>query len=398
MIDYHILLDVSKDDHWEALRLDKIGWFDSISIDYLFGGYDDYNPRIFKHIDHFSSLPKDDLKLVLHVAFLPMNIEINLQPNTIKKINLDPNTYLWILTPHEYIFSDEKIVKECKEKNINLKKVIFTSCNDDTKINDTFYCIGITDWHEARYRYNVRSFDNIGFITPEEKQKSLKNASKKYLCLLRNNKPHRISLFYYLNRHDIIKDGYVSYHCPNTTLAGFDKKTIPERLEGAVFLKTLSPKLENTAIKSSFMYNVRELDVLDRIKDNNRKTIEPYYHDSLISIVSESDVYVNFATEKTFKAIAHSHPFVLQGSELIINHLQKNGYKTYETLFETNNFQTYKETEKFLKFLQNISTNELYKKVDEIWDIVYYNYNHFMTRKILIKNLIKKIVKQINKT
>lgn len=395
----YIILDTPTDHHFGSLYLNKVAWMDRISIDYVFGMYDDYNPNIFRQSEHINYLSKSDLKLVLNVAFLPMVVDIVLNDKTKKLINTDPNTYLWILCPHEYLLDIEKVKVECKQKGINFEKVIVTSCNADKEIIDEgILCIGIDDWHEARYRFNVRAFSNIGFIHPIKKQSTLDSTTKKYICLLRNNKEHRISLYYYLNKYNLIDQGYISYYCPKIGMEGFSSESIDVKLDWAEYNRYLKTEELEVAKNAAYMWKVKELDELDnKIKDNNRKTIEPFYHDSLISIVSESQMFGVFNTEKTFKAITHCHPFVIQGNNLMIDDLKKKGYKTYENIFGVSNFYDYTETEDFLIHIKNTPHKRLLLDIKKNWSQVVYNYNHFMTRPIYMNTTINKIKKKLKR-
>lgn len=396
-MDFHLILDYPEENHFTGLSVKKVNWMSEVSTDYLFGGYNDFNPSIFKSIDHVKYLPRQDIKLVLCVAFLPMMFELDIQQQSIDAINSTPNTYFWIFCPHEHITDISLVVKECNRVGIQLDKVIFSSCNVENNGKDsngiTHY--GFDDWHETRYRYNVRAYRNIGFIHPSRKEAQLRTAQKKFICLLRNNKEHRYSLYYYLNKTETVDSGHVSYHCNKPNQPGYSSGDYAEKLKRAVYLGLLDPNDLDHALESHFMRPDRTLDELDAIKDNNRKTIEPFYLDSLISIVSESNTENIFNTEKVFKAITHSHPFVLQSSPKCIEDLERKGYKLYDDILGYKSIREPKQTEDFLLWLKDNPQTRLGALVESKWDRVVYNYNHFFKRQVYLKTHLKNIQKEV---
>jgi hypothetical protein len=81
--------------------------------------------------------------------------------------------------------------------------------------------------------------------------------------------------------------------------------------------------------------------VIDTRKDlkDMIKIIDPeqaVYDSSLISVITESNFYTEdvFNTEKTWKAIANRHPFILVGPKHSLKYLKSLGYKTFSDFFD----------------------------------------------------------------
>ena len=61
------------------------------------------------------------------------------------------------------------------------------------------------------------------------------------------------------------------------------------------------------------------------------------YNETSISLIAETH-YKNdeifFPTEKTYRAIANLHPFVIASTPKFLNNLRKKGYETFNTIFD----------------------------------------------------------------
>ena len=78
---------------------------------------------------------------------------------------------------------------------------------------------------------------------------------------------------------------------------------------------------------------------LDRETDAQRHIRYEWFDDTHISVVAETDIYTPFnqkifITEKTFKAIAFQHPFLLWGNPGSLAYLKTQGFETFENLFD----------------------------------------------------------------
>ena len=78
----------------------------------------------------------------------------------------------------------------------------------------------------------------------------------------------------------------------------------------------------------------------DAVNDwNTQRLFRPeWYNDTFFTFVSESTVNLNnqcvFVTEKTYKPIAFYHPFLIMGPKSILQVLKKQGFETFENLFD----------------------------------------------------------------
>jgi len=186
--------------------------------------------------------------------------------------------------------------------------------------------------------YYLRFFEN-SVARQELSHKNIlqKNIKKKFINLNRRWRPHRPTLVGLLHARNLLQHGYVSLP---KSLEGHDYK------QSFDFLCYLNRQNENVsellADYKPEITNLPEL-VVDRNDfDNNEPlanhlpNLAKFYNETMFSVVSETNFYKEFHretsiffTEKTYKAIAHKHPFILVSMDKSLRALRTLGYKTF---------------------------------------------------------------------
>jgi hypothetical protein len=128
------------------------------------------------------------------------------------------------------------------------------------------------------------------------------------------------------------------------------------------------------------------------------------YKNTSISIITESQPAHNhemfFPTEKTFRAIALQHPFIIFGQPRFYKHLTEMGYQTFESIWNEkfdnidNPWQRAKYINQVVTKLTTMSNKEFNNIVSKTKHITEHNYNTFLKRtdpKTIISKLNKKI-------
>jgi len=372
------------------------------TLEHLLGFYDDfdYSRVILPELADY--MPADSIKLYFNFYYFNDNsIPILFDKLTINKINSDKNSYCWIFSPHE-IMQPLNAAELIRESGLAVEKVIYTtsSFEHNNKIHNGIKCVNCPEWFEAQYRYNMTAFKDVSFIAPDKKYDTLPNATKKMLSLNRNIKGHRPWWYTELQNTQLLKDSHVSYHVPS--IAKLEGYTDTEFAEWAKReLQSLHRYYTGNELRvdtlNSCVFNDARLDELDaHYIINYTQSIQEYYHDSLFSIVTESFYRRMFLTEKTFKAITHCHPFIIIGDDTMNTELKNRGYKTYDTMFNATSLMPFINSTEIIKYLENLSIDEIRTRVDEHWHIVEHNWHHFFTRKISwnsVQNNIMKIIK-----
>jgi len=122
-----------------------------------------------------------------------------------------------------------------------------------------------------------------------------------------------------------------------------------------------------------------------------------WYNDTCFSIVAETRVDLDylFISEKTYKPIAFYHPFILVAQPKILQHLQSNGFETYENLFDESYDLDLDFNVRFEKIISNIKNynNIPYDKLTQ--DKLQHNHDLFFNKDIIIERLTKEIINPI---
>lgn len=363
----------------------------TVFIDNFFAHFDDFSLKNFISIEKQHLLPDDALKFVLTFIHMPMRPIINLSKEHVQKIKNDDTTYLLLWSALEHVVDIQALHKALHVKGIPATKTIVLCSNTRLHMKNVK---GITfvdlDFWESYSRHHQKMLVNSTEITIEDRLKTVDTASKKYLSLNRNVKPHRIWFYYAYLKYANKKESHVSYHLPTV-----DRGAHINLCEQDIVLKFIPEELKQEfAYYSKRLMLPKRLDSLDnRFIINYKNTIKSFYTDSLYSVITESDFQEVFITEKTFKAIVHCHPFFILGNRQHHNYLRHRGYKTFEDLFEINAVENFNDAKKLLENLNNMDLSKMKQTVKKEADALEHNFNLFYSRhnswNTVVDNLVK---------
>ena len=131
------------------------------------------------------------------------------------------------------------------------------------------------------------------------------------------------------------------------------------------------------------------------------------YFNSYFTIVTETYFFESYyyISEKTFKPIAHMHPFIILGRPGIIDYLKKFGFKTFHPFIdesydmEEDNDKRFQMVCNEITKLNELSTEELDNIMDKITDILEHNQKQLLKlggKNKMLYNLNQYIKKNIN--
>jgi len=158
-------------------------------------------------------------------------------------------------------------------------------------------------------------------------------------CFLNFNRRwrfHRPALVALMKIRNLVDEGHISL-----------KQDIEEGSEWRKFLEQVEKTdlIRNEYLKQLYLENRKDiLNISDLVLDTadfsspiwylTESTVN-YYNETYFSIVSETFYYKNdenhsiFLTEKTFKPIAHKHPFIVVSTPHFLYRLKELGYQTF---------------------------------------------------------------------
>lgn len=347
----------------------------SVPVCNMLGHFDNFDLKDFFVWDKQNLVAADAKKFIVYFIHMPMKIYFDFKQEIVDQINNDPKSYLLLFSVLERITEPDELSNALAQKGIRKDKVIVL-CSDrqshNKTINGVLY-LYIEFW-ESYTRYHQHFMKGSTELDINERANSIKKASKKFLCLNRNIKSHRIWFYYLMKRRNIVDQGHVSFHLPRISR--------PEYLFAANDWLTLKYIPEN--LRNEYRRDLKTKllpKVLDRLNKqfiiNYNDSIKPYYKDSLFSIITESDFRYTFITEKTYKAIAHCHPFFILGSSDHHEFLRERGYYTFEEFFGIKEVSNWQQASQLLENIDAMSLEQIKGRVKEMLPLLEHNYNNF---------------------
>jgi hypothetical protein len=230
--------------------------------------------------------------------------------------------------------------------------------------NRLFYTIGCKDYQQAYDKFKMsRSIKNkFIFISynywehwtisthrhTEYIPYDVRIKEKKFFCLNRTERLHRLYLYAHSIKHNWFSDSYFSFVGTSQDYISYFVKMANDILHHAEKDSSFSkpPLIQNWVAdeiektKHYFPILLDENNVY--IKVNERKA--ELFNNSYVSIITETlfeDTIIspffqyhyiggyNFLTEKTFKCIVSKHPFILVSRNGSLEYLKSLGYKTF---------------------------------------------------------------------
>lgn len=375
----YILTDVASTPHG-PLMAEKQSGTPSIPIQAMLGHFDGFDLFNFFAWEKRHLADKFEKKFITYFIHMPEPIEFHFGKDVVQQINNDQNTYLLLFSMLEGVITVDDLAAKLAAKGISPHKTIVFCSNrpvHGTKQKDILFLY--IDFWESYTRYHQHTVKGSTELSIQEREKTVDVAKKKFLCLNRNIKSHRIWFYWLMQRKKLIDESHVSFHLPKISRGEWvwlsddymTKKWIPKHLQQEY----------QFALKRQLLPRV--LDKLDNqfiIQYNN--SVKPFYEDSLFSIVTESDFRLPFLTEKTYKAIVHCHPFFVIGSPDHHRILRDNGYHTFEDFFGVDQVTNWEEASVMLDIIKRTDIKTYRKKVKELLPKLEHNYNNFFNRRI----------------
>lgn len=246
------------------------------------------------------------------------------------------------------------------------------------------------------FEYNVRT---SVFMTDYRKLDTLqiKTYDKKFLNLNRRWRLHRPLFVGLLELNDLLDQGYVSF-CKNVDGQNWDM--VYGYLNGAT--QFLCPELYQMFIDNKerienipdLFLDTTQLDINQVQVDHN---LDKHYENTYFSVVNETNYLKDFGegiflSEKVFKPILKSHPFILMSRPHSLKKLRELGYKTFSPYID----ESYDDEEddykrlfmivNEVKRLCDLPDEHLHKFLTSMKEVVEHNYNLLTTKNFVSKN------------
>jgi hypothetical protein len=240
-------------------------------------------------------------------------------------------------------------------------------------------CILIHDSYKLP-NTNIKNYQLNNHLFTKSKETSELNKEKKLNTSILKNKEYKFHIpIRRFRNHRILLLNKLFEKYPNF----IDLNLVSYDINTELNKKALDDFNASDALKEYMLLNVAKF-----IDTNDLENITGYgsefkevYMKSYFTIVIETYFFepYYYVSEKTFKPIAHMHPFIIFGRPGILQYLQKFGFKTFHPFIdesydlEENNDKRFEMVYNEIVKLNELSTEELDNMMEKMTDILHHN-------------------------
>jgi len=239
----------------------------------------------------------------------------------------------------------QSIYKKLKSSSINPLKIIYMCNAIDIESEHYKLCIEekISRWNQIKVLYSPHTFNNWPYMLPFFDFDRSVPKVKRFLCLNRVVREHRLQLAGMLSYYDLLDKGYFSLGTNSNWVNHVMRQQPVEIKQG---LQKIQKKVPIVLDTGDFVTNHVGWDSLP---------IE-YYQKSYFSLVSgtyalDTQEVSRGINEKEFKPILAKHPFILWTRPFTLKYLKSEGFLTFDRWFD----ESYDNEENDLIRLQMIT-------------------------------------------
>lgn len=316
------------------------------------------------------------------------------------------NQYLLIDDTYEGLLDQEKVdtIKDLAAKEF--KDVLMVTSNHKLKDSKVI---------TFNIHLFANNYDNID-VKNTELDLNVNLRKKKFLCLNRQERVHRLKTVNFLQKTGLLDQGYVSCGLGDykyVLQSGLDQGKIRREIQlrpyiDQQFLDFSLPYKDKKDISQLLPLNLDLDDTLRNRTYKNLPNIKHYYDDSYFSVVTErdfySDEYYGF-TEKVMKCFLYGHPFVVIGLPYTLDILKEYGFLSFNGFIdesydriEDHNLRFEMATNE-IKKLCSLNQNQLHFMYEDMLPIIQHNYNNYQSliKEVHPKELINVLAKWFGK-
>lgn len=271
----------------------------------------------------------------------------------------------------------------------------------------------------------VRSVYFLEFLHSEYQSFAPANLDKiqhHFICLNGNQRPFRLDLLCLLENKNLLEKGIVSYnfsansdylHLPKEAAQAIPDVNIglinvqPFNRTNERYIKNIEIVEANQRFLSKFQYQTHrhrliDVDYRDRIKWETPTQQNSWFIQSggIDLVVETAMTYpYPFISEKTWKAITYSRPFIIAGPPGIIKRLHDLGFKTFDCFWDES-YDNILDTSKRLCYISSIVEKICALPLSQIRELVsesesIYQHNFFNYIGNFRNNLLDQVINKI---
>lgn len=330
--------------------------------------------------------------------------------STLTKKYLNASNFYLILEYQMEGYNDinvlDKIYFNCKKYKINPSGVIFiTSTLNIKKLHEEYlnkfpqkdkikttlfnWSIPFKNFELNNVLYDKKKFDkykkssivtDVDLNTPK---------TKKFLCLNRRLRFHRLLLLSLLENENLLKDSLTSFDMELNLFPNFIEKLDDHHFKTQkIFYNEEYKQKAKDGYKKLFNKgkSIVDYDSIDKLEGYGWETKE-IYSKSYFSLVTETEFQddIWFISEKTIKPIMQYHPFIVVGSPYTLKELKKYGFKTFGDFWDESYDEMESPNDRMIAIFELCKS--LINKSKSEWDVIYKNITPILkhNRDLLLK-------------
>lgn len=330
----------------------------------------------------------------------------------------DQNFFLDFFNHLKNIYNKTKIyviIDDTYEGLLTQEDIHFFETNldvDDWIVVSSNYKLDHPNVNILNYHFYDQYFDNTSVSQVNFEFNNLLR-SKKFLCLNRQERLHRLLTVDYLIEKNYIDHSYLSCQNNELKLVIQDKDFLKEKMPSCeIGLEDYWNNRRYGGIEELKSYNfskIQEKRLLNNLPlylpDEDRYSLNPknmpsadkYFKDSYWALLTERDffrsnLYEGF-TEKTVKCLLYGLPFIVIGLPYTLKHLRNEGFLTFSNFIDESYDKIENDNKRFeaikeqIDYLANLNYNDLHLLNIKMKNILEYNYNHLQYKHKSIPNI-----------
>lgn len=199
----------------------------------------------------------------------------------------------------------------------------------------------------------------------------------------RRYRSHRLQLAALLEKNNLIDRSYLSLpdcHVETPTITFSEEIKRMDLVNQFAHMGLEQQHIDTLANKLPLILD-NEQDIVQMCSDRGNVN-RPYYQNSLISLVTETNFYNKEVTltEKSFKPLKEKHPFILVGVPGCLQGLRELGYKTFSEFWDesydtiTDPIPRMREIDRILQYIGSWDNNQILDFKRRVKPIVEHNY------------------------
>jgi len=238
---------------------------------------------------------------------------------------------------------------------------------------------------------------------------------KKFLCVNRQERVHRLRTVDFLLKEDIAKHTFLS--CTLGDYAPLLQPGTAFKSQNVEVERYQDPELSKVVLTKDSIERLKlalpiDLDMIESQRKafaTNMPSLEKYFDESYWSIVTEGDFSskknIRQFTEKVLKCFAYHHPFVVIGLPGTLELLKQEGFITFSGFIdesydqEENDDKRLNMALKEIKKLNNMNIQEMKRMYNQMMPILKHNYNTYKNiyNKAEPADVVNKLISWANK-